>query len=347
MQLTIVRIAQVIEAVVSGNRDIVIKGVSSFDEATADDITFASDAKFLKTISTSGAGAIIVPDTFSIDSIQGDKSVLLQVKDPKIAFFKIVSLFHPQKKIVPGIHPTAVLGKSVEIGKSSMIQSHVTIGDHVKIGKNVQIMPGVYIGDNAVIDDHTIIKPNVTIMERSVVGRHVIIHSNTTIGSDGFGFAQADQRHEKLIHTGFVKIGDHAEIGAGNTIDRGTLGTTLIGNGVKTDNLVHIAHNVKVGDHTLLVAQVGIAGSTKIGKHVIIAGKSAVTGHITIGDNAIVGPFSGVTANVPESEIVSGIPHMPHKQWRKVVSIITRLPEMRKKLFTFEKKIKSLEEKME
>lgn len=347
MQLTVTRIAQVIDAVVSGNRDKVIKGVSSFDDAAPDDITFASDAKFLKTISTSGAGAIIIPDTFSFDSMVGNGPVLLQVKDPKISFFKIVSLFHPQEKTVPGIHPTAVMGQTVDIGENSVIQSHVTIGDHVKIGKNVQIMPGVFIGNNVVIDDYTIIKPNVTIMERSVIGRHVIIHSNTTIGSDGFGFTQADQKHEKLIHTGFVKIGDHAEIGANNTIDRGTLGTTLIGDGVKTDNLVHIAHNVKVGDHTLLVAQVGIAGSTTIGKNVIIAGKSAVTGHITIGDNAIVGPFSGVTANVPKNEIVSGIPHMPHKQWRKAVSIITRLPEMRKKLFAFEKKIKTLEEKME
>jgi UDP-3-O-[3-hydroxymyristoyl] glucosamine N-acyltransferase len=140
-------------------------------------------------------------------------------------------------------------------------------------------------------------------------------------------------------------MGDDVEIGAANTIDRGTLGITKIGNGVKTDNQVHIAHNVSIGDHTLIVAQVGIAGSARIGKHVIIAGKAGITGHIKIGDNAIVGPYAGVHADVGENEIVSGIPHMPHSRWRKVVGIIARLPEMRKTLFSFERRIKTLENK--
>jgi UDP-3-O-[3-hydroxymyristoyl] glucosamine N-acyltransferase len=167
------------------------------------------------------------------------------------------------------------------------------------------------------------------------------------IGSDGYGFAQNAGTHEKLIHTGHVTIGNHVEIGACNTIDRGTLGVTCLGNGVKTDNLVHIAHNVKIGDNTLVVAQVGIAGSTCIGKNVIIAGKAGISGHLTIGDSAIVGPYAGVSKDVPENEIVSGIPHMAHKTWLKVANIIPRLPEMRKKIFSFEKRLKNLENKSE
>ncbi len=207
-------------------------------------------------------------------------------------------------------------------------------------------MPGVYIGEDVRIGDNTLIKPNVTILEKSRIGNNVIIHSGTTIGSDGFGFVQNNEIHEKIIHTGYVQIGNRVEIGACNTIDRGTLGTTRIGNGVKTDNLVHIAHNVKVGENTLIVGQAGIAGSTTIGKNVIIAGRAAISGHITIGDGAIVGPYAGVHSSVAENQIVSGIPHMPHKQWRKVVSIISRLPEMRKSIFSFEKRIKSLEKKI-
>lgn len=206
-------------------------------------------------------------------------------------------------------------------------------------------MPGVYIGDNVVIGDNTLIKPNVTIMEKTRIGHNVIIHSGTVIGSDGFGFTQSSDKHQKLIHTGYVRIGNDVEIGACNTIDRGTLGMTIIGNGVKTDNLVHIAHNVKIGDNTLIVAQVGIAGSTKVGNNVIIAGKAGITGHIKIGDGSIVGPYAGVHSDVPENQVVSGIPQMPHNRWRKVVTIISRLPEMRKKLFAFEKRLKDIEDK--
>jgi UDP-3-O-[3-hydroxymyristoyl] glucosamine N-acyltransferase len=163
------------------------------------------------------------------------------------------------------------------------------------------------------------------------------------VGSDGFGFAQNKNRHEKLVHIGYVIIGDDSEIGACNTIDRGTLGITRIGCGVKTDNQDHIAHNVEIGDNTLLVAQVGIAGSTCIGSNVIIAGKSGVTGHISIGDNTIVGPFTGVFSDVSENQVVTGIPHLPHTKWKRMVSIISRLPEMRKKIFSIDKRLKDIE----
>lgn len=343
MELSVKEIAKIINAEIFGENSFLIKGVSSFEDSNIDDITFASDSQFLNKLAKTRAGAVIVPQFHGIDIDSFKNIVLLKVENPKISFFKLVSIFHPPKKIDPGIHPGAEIGLNVKIGENCIIQSNVVICDNVSLGDNVHIMPGVYIGEDVSIGDKTLIKPNVTIMEKSRIGDHVIIHSGTTIGSDGFGFVQNSEIHEKIIHTGYVQLGNNVEIGAGNTIDRGTLGTTIIGDGVKTDNLVHIAHNVKVGENTLIVAQVGIAGSTRIGKNVIIAGKAGISGHIKIGDGSIVGPLAGIYSDVLENEIVSGIPHMPHKQWRKVVSVMSRLPEMRKTLFSLEKRVKKIE----
>ncbi len=343
MELSVDKIAGIIDAKVIGDVNVMVMEVSSFDEADAHDITFAGDSTYLNRLGLTKAGAVIIPDSFNPDERQVKGSVLLKTANPKLSFFKLVSLFHPEKAALPFIHPGSYIGQFTEVGKNPVIEANVCIGNHVRIGQNVRLMPGVYIGDDVVIGDETLIEPNVTIFDKTRIGRGVIIHSGTVIGSDGFGFAQDSDEHRKLIHTGYVSIGDKAEIGACNTIDRGTLGTTIIGNGVKTDNLVHIAHNVKIGDNTLIVAQVGIAGSTTIGRNVIIAGKAGISGHIKIGDSAVIGPYSGVHSNVGEKEIVSGIPHMPHTLWRKVVSTMVRLPEMRKTLFSFEKRLKEIE----
>ncbi len=345
MKLFINEIAKMIQAEIIGDPLFSINGVCSFEDADPHDITFAYNAKYLTDLRQTKAGAIIIPDSFTPDNDHCRDIILLKTSNPRESFFKLVSIFHPEKKTKPCIHPGATIGSHVIFGKDPIIDSNVFIGDHVQIGDNIHLMPGVYIGDDVSIGSNTIIKPNVTIMEKTRIGKNVIIHSGTIIGSDGYGFTQNSDKHEKIIHTGYVDIGDHVEIGACNTIDRGTLGMTVIGNGVKTDNLVHIAHNVKIGDNTLIVAQAGIAGSAKVGKNVIIAGKAGITGHVKIGDGSIVGPYAGVHSNVSENEIVSGIPHMPHSRWRKVVSIISRLPEMRKNLFSFEKRLKNLENK--
>ncbi|MCD4721565.1 MAG: UDP-3-O-(3-hydroxymyristoyl)glucosamine N-acyltransferase [Desulfobacula sp.] len=347
MKLSVNEIAKIIQAEIIGDPLFIINSVSSFEDSDSHDITFAYDAKYLADLQQTKAGAVIIPDTYMFDNDHCRDIILLKTNNPKVSFFKLVSIFHPEKKTKPGIHPSADIGHHVKFGKDPIIGSNVFMGDHVQIGDNVHLMPGVYLGDDVSIGDNTVVKPNVTIMEKTRIGKDVIIHSGTVIGSDGFGFVQNFDKHEKIIHTGYVHIGDHVEIGACNTIDRGTLGMTVIGNGVKTDNLVHIAHNVKIGENTLIVAQVGIAGSTKVGKNVIIAGKAGITGHIKIGDGSIVGPYAGVHSDVSENEIVSGIPHMPHGRWRKVVSIISRLPEMRKKLFSFEKRLKDIENKNE
>jgi len=344
MKLSVKKIAEIIDAEIIGNHEFIVEGLSPFEDADSNSITFAYESKFLNDLSLTKAQVVIIPDTDIPDPDENDK-ILLPVKHPKISFFDLVPIFHPPKKNTPGIHPDSAIGRNVKIGENAVIQRNTFIGDHSILGDNVHIMPGVYIGEDVKIGDNTIIKPNVTIMEKSVIGQNVLLHPGTVVGSDGFGFAQNSERHNKLIHAGYVEIGNDVEIGAGNTIDRGTLGTTTIGNGVKTDNLVHIAHNVKIGDNTLLIAQVGIAGSAVIGKSVIVAGKAGISGHIKIGDGTIVGPYAGVHSSVPENQIVSGIPHMEHKRWRKVVSIISRLPEIRKKLFSFEKRLKKIEKR--
>ncbi len=347
MKLSVDEIAEKIQAKVVGDSSFIIKGVSSFYDSEPFDITFACDAKYLNNLNQTKAGAVIIPDTFVIKDDTPGKIVLLKTQNPKVSFFKLVSLFHPEKKIMPGIHKSSNIGDYIELGQNYVIEANVFIGDNVKIGDNVRIMPGAYIGNDVVIGDNVLIKPNVTIIEKTQIGKNTIIHSGSVIGSDGFGFVQSSDKHQKLIHTGYVSIGNDVEIGASNTIDRGTLGTTTIGNGVKTDNLVHIAHNVKIGDNTLIVAQVGIAGSTTVGNNVIIAGKAGISGHLTISDGSIIGPGAGVQKNVAANEIVSGFPSLPHKRWRKVVSIISRLPEIRKKLFSFEKRLNDLENKNE
>jgi UDP-3-O-[3-hydroxymyristoyl] glucosamine N-acyltransferase len=224
----------------------------------------------------------------------------------------------------------------------------VVIGANVNIGERVWLHPGVVIGDNVSIGNDCIIYPNTTILERCIIADRVIIHAGTVIGSDGFGFAPDGKSYHKIPHTGNVQIDDDVEIGANNTIDRATFGTTHIGRGVKTDNLVHIAHNVIVGENTVIVAQVGVSGSVTIGKNVILAGQAGVAGHLTIGDGATVGPQTGVGKPVPEGQIVSsGIPEMPHRLWLRVQRLIPKLPDFNRRLSQLEKKIKSFGEKLD
>jgi len=343
MRLTVEEIARIINAAVSGDETLEITDAAGFDTASADCLTFACDARFLKKLDSTGAGAVIVPQDFSPQPGKTDLPVMLKVKDPKYHFFRILRLFYPEKQYPGLVSESARVGENASLGTDVFIGHNVVIGDNVSIGDRAVIMPNGFIGDNVAIGKESVIKPNVTIMERSMIGANVVIHPGTVIGSDGFGFTRHEKDHAKIPHAGYVRIDDHVEIGACNTIDRGTFGCTHIQAGVKTDNLVHIAHNVTIGRRSLLVGQSGIAGSANIGENVIIAGKAGVSGHLHVGDNAIVGPGAGVTSHVASGQIVSGIPQMPHRLWLKISRIIPRLPDMRKKLMMLEKRLAELE----
>jgi UDP-3-O-[3-hydroxymyristoyl] glucosamine N-acyltransferase len=313
----------------------VIRGVESFDSALEDQVTFADGPKFLKRLSDTKAGAVVVPPEVA----SSDKN-LLQVSNPKVAFAKIVNLFYPSSVPYAGISSRAVIGRDFKHGQDPSIGPLVFIGDSVTIGDRVALHAGVFLGNDVVVGDDVLIYPNVSVLARCRLGSRITINAGTVVGSDGYGFAPDGEIYEKIPQVGIVQIDDDVEIGANNAIDRGTFGKTWIQRGVKTDNLVHIAHNVIVGENTLLVAQVGIAGSTTIGKHVIAAGQVGISGHLTIGDNVIIGPQSGISKSVNAGEIVTGSPEMPHRQWLKMTRVLPQLPEIKRKLLKIEKLLK-------
>jgi UDP-3-O-[3-hydroxymyristoyl] glucosamine N-acyltransferase len=342
MKVSLSQITALVQGNIVGNPEAVISGAAPFDQAGEGDITVAGNAKFLKKIDSCNAAAIIVPP-----NIEAAGHNLVQVENPMVAFAKVLQFFHPAVLPPEGIHPRAEIGRDFKYGPGVSIGPMAVVGNHVTLGRRVWLQAGVIIGDDVTIGSDVVIYPNVTIREGTIIGSRVIVHSGTVIGSDGFGYAPDGNAYHKLPHTGIVQIEDDVEIGANNAIDRGTFGKTHIGRGVKTDNLVHVAHNVAVGENTVLVAQVGISGSVTIGRNAILAGQSGVAGHLTIGDHATVGPQTGVGKAVPAGEIVSGgIPEMPHRLWLRVVRTFPKLPEINKRLAALEKIVKHLQEKL-
>lgn len=339
---TLSEIAALVDGQVDPAGTVSIQGAAPFDLATAQDITFAGDPKFLKRLHECPAAAVLVPRGF--EPVEGVRMPpMVRVDNPMLAFATVVRLFYPPEVRNPGVSPLAAIAEDVAIGADSSISAFVVVENRVRIGDRARIHPQVVIGEDVEIGDDVLIYPNVTILRRCRIGHRVVIHAGTVIGSDGFGFARQEGTFQKVSHSGIVEIGDDVEIGANNTIDRGTFGRTRIGNGVKTDNLVHIAHNVTVGDNSALVAQVGISGSTTIGKNVILAGQAGVSGHLTIGDGAIVGPQAGVAKSVAPGEIVSGSPEMPHRMWLRVQNIVPKLPFLKKQLAALEARLERIE----
>jgi UDP-3-O-[3-hydroxymyristoyl] glucosamine N-acyltransferase len=340
MELPLASIAEIIEGEIRGDENVTICGAASFEDAKANEITFAGQSKFLKRIDDTDAGAIIVPKDFDA----GNK-IIIRVDNPQLAFIKVLNLFHPSVKPGFGISSNAHIGKAFFCGEDVSIAPYAVVGDHVTLGHRVVIHSSVVIGDNVVIGDDVRIYPNVTILERCIIGDRVIIHAGTVIGSDGFGFVPDGENYHKIPHFGIVKIDNDVEIGAQNAIDRATFGKTWIQSGVKTDNLVHIAHNVTVGENTLLVGQVGISGSVTIGKNAILAGQAGISGHLTIGNHAVIGPQAGVAKSVPDGETVSGSSAIPHRQWLRMQRVLPKLPELAKKLSEMERRLEEVEEK--
>ncbi len=338
MEFPVRKIAELVQGEVVGDGDFMIRGVAPFDNAGSDDITFAASASYEKRIDETRAAAVIVSH-----GVCESKKILVLVENPSLALAKVSTLFHPVCHAVIGISQDAHVGKDFRCGIDVSVYPGVFIGDDVTLGDRVTLRPGVVIDNRVVVGDDVVVYPNVSILERCQIGSRVVIHAGSVIGSDGFGFASDGDRYYKIPQTGIVRIDDDVEIGACNTIDRATFGRTWIKRGVKTDNLVHIAHNVVVGEDTVLVAQVGISGSVTIGHHSILAGQAGVGGHIKIGNRVTIGPQAGVTKSVPDAQIVSGCPAVPHRLWLKASNIIPKLPDMKKKLRELEKRIEKME----
>jgi UDP-3-O-[3-hydroxymyristoyl] glucosamine N-acyltransferase len=327
-----------------GDGDIEIHGVAGIKEARKGEITFVANPRYLSHVDRTQASAIII-----WKGVQYNGKPMIQVENPYWAFVKVVEAFSTKRaKRGKGVHPTAIVGENVKIGKDAWIQAHAFIGDNVRIGDGVTISPFVYIGDDTQIGAQTFIYPNVTIREEVRIGERVIIHSGTVIGSDGFGFAKVSDRHHKVPQIGTVIIEDDVEIGANVTVDRATIGETVIGRGTKIDNLVQIAHNVVIGEDCLIVAQVGIAGSTEIKDRVTLAGQAGVVGHITIGADAQIAARAGVSKSIPPGPCVySGTPAILHTKDLRLQASVRKFPDLINEVREMEKKIKELERELE
>lgn len=339
--ITVAELARHLDCPFEGNGQIEIRGVSSLEKAKEGDLVFLVHPKLRDLLEETNASAAIIPPEATCERIPVIKS-----ENPHLSFIKAVDLFYKPYHPPPGIHSTALVSSTAEIGKDVAIGAFAYIGDEAELGDNTVIFPFVAIYPRVKIGKKTVIHSHASIREGTQIGSRVIIHNGVVIGSDGFGFLQAKDRSRiKIPQKGIVIIEDNVEVGSNTTIDRATLGETIIRKGTKIDNLVQIAHNVEIGPNSVLAAQVGIAGSSKIGKNVILGGQVGVVDHVRIKDNVIVAAQSGVSKDIPASSIVAGSPHMDIKIWRKYKALIPKLYDLAKDIKKLKKRVEELEKK--
>lgn len=335
MTLKLGELAQALEARLEGDGSLEISKLNEIEVAASDEISFISNSKYLKFAANTRAAALIVPEDLEIEFPN-----LLRTSNPKQAMLKALQLLNHKDRLVrPGVHATAVVHPSVHVPASAEIGSGVFIDEDVKLGENIIIEANTVIGSGCVLGDGTRLYPNVVLYEDSVLGQNCIIHSCTVIGSDGFGFAVEDGIIEKIPQTGNVILGDNVEVGANCAIDCGSIGPTIIGDGTKLDNQIHIAHNVRIGKNCFLTAQVAIAGSTELGDRVQMGGQSGIIGHLKIGNDVSIATRGGVTHDIPDGTMVSGFPARSHRDELKIEAILKKLPELYKSVKMLEKQV--------
>ncbi len=341
MKLTLKEIAKILGGTIIGREDIVIENIRPIDDASEGDITFIANNKSLKKLKTTKASAILAaPQT------QAEGKNLVLVSDPYADFGKLLALFYPLEHGKKGISADAYIEEGASVSTETVIFPRTYISTGAKVEKGAVLYPGVFIGRNASVGENSILYANVTIYHGCVIGKRVIIHSGAVVGSDGFGFAAPGRGNNKIPQVGFVQIDDDVEIGANTTIDRATIAQkkTWIQRNVKIDNLVQIAHNVVIGENSVIISQVGISGSTRLGKSVIVGGQTGFVGHINIGDNVIIAAGSAVNKDIASGQIVGGRPPLPHKQFLRVEACKLKLPEIKKTVEELKKKVATLEQ---
>jgi len=340
VKATLKELAEATGGRVIGDGNAVITGVAPIEEARPGDITFITGAKLLKGLAAAKASAVIVKDgEYDAPGVN-----LLLVRNPRIAFGKVTDIFKPAFVPPPGVHPRAEVHPGARIGAGASVGPFVVVENGAVIGERAVIYPGVYIGRNAQIGPDSILYSGVAVREGCVIGSRVIIHCNSVVGSDGFGYEFEEGRHNKLPQRGIVRIEDDVELGACVTVDRAAIGETVIGRGTKIDNLVQVAHNVRLGANCIIVAQVGVAGSTVIGSGVVIGGQAGLVGHIKIGDGVMIGAQTGVSGDLA-SGVWSGSPAIPHMDWLRASSVFAKLPELKKRVAELERLVGELKEK--
>ena len=347
MTLTIQIISDLINAEIIGDKDKIITDIKKIEEADNSDITFLHNPKYFPLISKTKSGAVIVPKTFeiSLEEINKQSLNILKVDEPYAAFLTILKKFYPVKRVVElGIAEFVSIDNSVKYGKNVAIDSMVSIKDNTIIGNDVQISSNVSIGRNVSIGNSVIIYSNCSIRDNSILGNNVILQNGAVIGSDGFGFSLQTGKFDKIPQVGNVILEDDVEIGANTVIDRATMGSTVVKKGTKLDNLIQVAHNVEIGNDTVIAAQTGISGSTKIGSNCMIGGQVGFVGHVKISNRTMVGAQAGVTRGTKEGDVITGYPARDMKKMRYIDAAMTRLPDLVRKVREIEKKLAKDEE---
>jgi UDP-3-O-[3-hydroxymyristoyl] glucosamine N-acyltransferase len=343
MSVLLSDVADLVDGVLIGNAAVKIPFLSSINDIAPGALVFADNKENLKIAETSPAAAILVDETTTMSS-----KPLIQVKHPLKAFITLLHYFHPAPKITPGIHPTAVIGEGVHLGENLFIGPYVIIESGSFIGNHSVLKGHVYIGREVTIGEETTIHPHVTIYDQCQIGSRVTIHASTVLGSDGFGYIFSEGRHQKVPHVGRVVIQDDVEVGANTAIDRATMGETLIGQGTKVDNLVQIAHSVKLGKHNILCGFTGIAGSTTTGDHVVFAANVGVSDHVRIDNGVILGARTGVPPrkHLKENTMYLGNPARPKEIALKHELAVNRIPLLRKNIKTLFEELAKLNKKL-
>lgn len=327
MKFTAAQIAGILEGEVVGNPDAEVFKLSKIEEGTEGSLTFLANPKYENFIYTTDASITIVNADFQPES--AIKTTLIKVEDAYKSFSKLLEYYNQVKLMKSGIEQPSVISENVTYGENLYLGSFCYVGKNVTIGNDVKIYPNTFIGDNVTIGDNTILFAGVRIYSESVIGKSCTIHSGTIIGSDGFGFAPSeDGTFSKIPQIGNVILEDNVEVGANTTIDRATLGSTVIRKGVKLDNHIQIAHNVEIGENTVIAAQTGVAGSTKIGKNCMIGGQVGIVGHITIGDNVRIQAQSGIGKSLKDGETVQGSPAFNYGDFSKSYVYFKNLPKI-------------------
>jgi len=335
MPYTATEIAAQLQGEVIGDGSVVLNGFAPADHAGPGDLTFAENADYFARAEQSAASAIIVDGS----SFATSRKALIRVKHARIAFAEVLALFFPEPVYPAGIHPTAVIAPLAKVDPTAHIGPCCVIGDKSRIGPRSVLQGGNHVGADCQLGEEVNLFPNVTLYARTEIGNRVRIHAGAVIGSDGYGYVKDAGIHRKVPQIGNVIIGDDVEIGANVTVDRGTLGSTIIGKGTKIDNLVQIGHNVVIGEHCLLVSQVGVAGSTKLGDSVVLAGQVGIAGHLKIGNKVTLAAQAGVMTDIPDGETWLGTPACPDLQAKRQLIAVQHLPELLRRVAAMEKKL--------
>lgn len=334
-------VAELVRGKLHGDPAVEIGGVSSITEAGPGDITFLADKRYLKLLSSSRASAVLAA------SAKGIGRPVIEVSNPYAAFADLLELFHPPAPPSGTVDERAVIDPDVRLGEGVTVCPLAVLGAGVSVGDRAVIHAHAVVGEGCSIGADSVLYPHVTLYPGVSLGERVVVHSGAVLGSDGFGYARMeDGSQRKVPQLGRVVVEDDVEIGAGVTVDRATLGTTVIGRGTKIDNLVHIAHNTTVGADSIIAAQAGLSGSCEVGERVIIAGQVGIVDHVRVGDGAIIIAQSGITADVEPGDIVSGSPSMPHATWRRMSVTLPKLPDMAKTIRSLEKRLEALERRL-